>query len=135
MKLFRFLLILTFLSGLSFAIDPKDAPPPVTPIDTTSSPATSVPYAMIVSQGGELVQFLVTGTGTFTIEGTLDTEADVKASTATWAEIYSEELATASTIRIVQTPPSYLRVKVTPSTAMKVKMRSATGLMRFRVVQ
>lgn len=136
----KFVVILTLILGLlsgvaSAQTDPRDQSPVVV-FAAQATTATSDAYAVIFSAAGEAVWFHVTGTGItgdYTVEGTLDAEATVKAGTAVWFTLSTgSTLPTA--VALTNTMP-YVRVKVTRTAGtFRVLMRGSGGT-RFRKVE
>jgi hypothetical protein len=110
---FRVFLVAALLfAGRAVAQVDPNTQTPVTVFAALVGDSTSSYYAVITSAAGETIFFQVTGgTGTFYIDGTLDSETAVAADTATWTNILSS--TTIPTIAWVTDPPPYVRVRIT----------------------
>lgn len=114
-----FLFLFPFMAAIAMAqTDPKDQAPTEI-FEAQTSGATSAPYAVITSATGETIWFsfaktTVTAiTGSYTIEGTIDSEAKVKAGTAVWKTWITDTVFPA--MPWITDPPAYIRVTVTPT--------------------
>ena len=127
-------LLLLGAGAASAQVDPKDQSPVVVHAGVASGTVVSSYYAVVLSAAGETVFFQVTGgTGSFLIEGTIDSEAAVAGNTATWTTVLPSS-STIPTFAWVTDPPAYLRVSVTRATGtIKVTMRGNGTT--FRVVR
>ena len=129
-------LILGLLSGVASAqTDPRDQSPIVLVNQTLAgTEVTSDTYANILSAAGETLWFQILGTlvGSWTIEGTIDSEANVLAGTATWTTILTSTTFPAAPW--VSDPMPYIRLRVTSTGACKVLMRGSVGT-SFRFVR
>ena len=113
--------------------DPKDSSPVVV-FAAQATTATSSPYAINLSAAGETVWLVFSGgTGSYLVEGSIDTEAAVKAGTAVWVPIISGSSFPAGPW--ISDPMPYLRVTVTRTGGtFRVLMRGAGGT-SFRKVE
>lgn len=136
----KFVIVLTLILGLlsgvaSAQTDPRDQSPTVV-FAAQAVTATSSPYAVILSAAGETVWFTFSGagiTGSYTIEGSIDTEANVLAGTAVWTTLLTS--ATLPAGPWISDPMPYLRVTVTRTGGtFKVLMRGSVGT-TFRKVE
>jgi len=108
---------------------------PVTVMDNVAITTTSATYAMVVVAPNETIhiQAYGTGTGTLAVFGTLDTNAKVVATTATYFQIFST--TTLPNLIYIESPPAFVRVVWTRTAGnLTVLMRSASGS-TFRLVQ
>ena len=129
-------LALLILSRAAYAqTDPRDQSPVVV-FAAQATTATSAPYAVILSAAGETVWFSFSGTGIageYTIEGSIDTEANVKAGTAVWTTLLTSAVLPAGPW--ISDPMPYLRVTIARSAGtFKVLMRGSVGT-NFRKVE
>lgn len=112
-------LVLLFSSFNLFAqVDPIDRDPVVIFAAQTST-ATSAPYAVIQAQAGETIWISIQPTtvtaltGSYLLEGSIDTEAKIIAGTAKWNTVLTD--TTFPALAWVTDSPPYLRITVTPS--------------------
>lgn len=129
------LLICGLSTGVLAQSDPKDSSPVVV-FAAQASTATSSPYAVLVSATGETVWFTFSGagiTGSYLIEGSIDTEANIKAGTAIWIPIITSSVLPAGPW--ISDPMPYLRITVTRTAGtFNVLMRGSGGT-GFRKVE
>lgn len=84
--------------------------PPVVVMNNVAVSTTSVAYIIQYGLDPNLVinfQAYGTGTGTFEVQGTLDSDAQILASTATWTTFYST--TTLPKLGFIQGPPRKIR--------------------------
>lgn len=127
-------LVLMF-SSVAFAQQDPAQLTPVTLFDNVSSGGTSSPYAVYYSSPNQLLWFQLytaSGTGSYKIEGSLDTEAHVLGGTAKWSEI----IPTTTTFGFawVANPPPYIRVTLVVSTGTFTVFLRGFGNVTFRKV-